>query len=168
MGGGMGGMGGGGMGGMGGGGMGGMGGGGGGFFNVGPEKVGKIKVNTVCLEHGKKEPNIRVAYTLIPLDSFTDKGDVIQLCKMLGRGEVAQNAAQAAAWHSANGMSWGELASKVRIKHLDGSTEMYFSPGEVQAASRIAAESTRRAAEAPAPKKLPSPGEKVSAAGNGN
>jgi len=157
----------GGMGGMGGGGMGGMG-GGGGFFNVGPEKVGKIKVNTVCLEHGKKEPNVRMNYTLIPIESFTDKSDVIQLCKMLGRGEIPQNAAQAAAWHSANGLSWNELASKVRIKHFDGSTEMYFSPGEIDVASRIAAESSRRAASQPAPKKLTSPGDKLGAVGNGN
>jgi len=162
MGGGMGGMGGGGMGGMmGGGGMGGMG-GGGGFFNVGPEKVGKIKVNTVCLEHGKKDPNIRVPYRLIPIESFTQKEDVIQLCKMLGRGEIPQNSAQAAAWHMANGLSWGELAAKVRIKHFDGSTEMYFSPGEVEAASRISAESSRRAAAQPAPKQVTSPGDKLS------
>lgn len=142
-------------------------GGGGGFFNVGPEKVGKIKVNTVCLEHGKKDPNVRVPYTLIPIDSFTDKAEVVQLCKMLGRGEIPQNSAQAAAWHLANGLSWGELASKIRIKHLDGSTELYFSPGEVDAASRIASESARRAVAEPAPKKTASPGEKTASVGNG-
>ena len=61
MGGGMGGMGGGGMmGGMGGGGMG-M---GGGMFNVAPEKVGKFKVPTVCLEHGKHDPTPRVTYEI--------------------------------------------------------------------------------------------------------
>ena len=36
-----------------GGGMGGMG-GGSGMFNVAPEKVGQLKVTTICLEHGKR------------------------------------------------------------------------------------------------------------------
>ena len=54
---------------MGGGMMGGM---GGGFFDVAPDRVGKIKVITVCLEHGKDDPNPRVPYELRPVDAFTD------------------------------------------------------------------------------------------------
>ena len=140
---------GGGGGGLGGGGFGGGGGGlggggGGGFFNVGPEKVGKIKVQTVCLEHGKPDPNLRMRYELRPIESMTGKSDVVQLCKMLGRGEIPQNAAQAAAWNLANGLSWGELASKDRVKHLDGSSEKYFSPAELEIALRIANEAQRR------------------------
>ena len=67
MGGGMGGMGmgGGGMG-MGGGGMGG--GGGGGFFNIPAEKVGQFKVQTVCLEHGKKDPRPAIPYEIKPIE----------------------------------------------------------------------------------------------------
>ncbi len=42
-------------------GMGGPGGGGGGapggFFNIAPEKVRKLSVDVVCLDHGKKDPN---------------------------------------------------------------------------------------------------------------
>ena len=69
-------MGGGGMGGqgMGGGMMGGGGGmmgggggmmGGGGMFNVAPEKVAKVKLVTVCLDHGKKDPE-----SAFPISSF--------------------------------------------------------------------------------------------------
>ncbi|MFO0869956.1 MAG: hypothetical protein U0935_13570 [Pirellulales bacterium] len=150
MGGGMGGMGMGGMGGMGGGtgGMGGMG-GMGGFFNVGPEKVGKIKVTTVCLEHGKKEPNSRMAYRIVPLDKVVRDPKVAELCKMVGRREVPQNAAQAAVWNMANGVSWQELAQKDRIRHLDGSVEKYFSYVEMELAVRIAGEAQRRAADQP-------------------
>lgn len=152
MGGGMGGMGGG-MGGMGGGGMGGGGmGGGGGFFNVGPEKVGKIQVTTVCLEHGKTEPNQRVTYEVRRIESVTDKSEVAQLCSMIGSGEVAQNAGQAAAWNLANGLSWEELMQKDRVKHLDGTTEKYFAPIELALATRIASESVRRGKENPLPK----------------
>ena len=47
--------------------MGGM----GGMMNVAPERVHKFKVKTVCLEHGKKDPNPRVPYALKPLREFT-------------------------------------------------------------------------------------------------
>ena len=51
-----------------GGGMGGMGGMGGGMFNVPPEQTGKIKVPTVCLEHGKAEPHAKIPYEIKPID----------------------------------------------------------------------------------------------------
>ena len=133
---------------MGGGGMGGM---GGGFFNVGPEKVGKIKVTTVCLEHGKKEPNSRMAYRIVPIETLVTDPKVIELCKMVGRREVPQNAAQAATWHLANGLSWQELATKDRVRHLDGSVEKYFSLTEMQLALRITTEAQRRGDLVPAP-----------------
>ena len=144
MGGGMGGMGGG-MGGMGGG-MGGM----GGFFNVKPGKVAKLRVPTVCLEHGKPEPNPRMAYKLVPIETLTTKPEVIELCKMLGTGRLPQSAAQAAAWHFSDNMTWEQLALKVGVDHLIGPSEPYFTGQELQAAMQIAAESTRRAQENPA------------------
>lgn len=144
MGGGMGGMGGG-MGGMGGGGMG----GGGGFFNVAPDRPGKIKVAAVCLEHGKKDPNPRMRYEIRPIESFTDKPEIVELCKMVGRGEIPQNAAQAAAWHMANGLSWQELLHKDRVRHLNGTSEKYFTFSEIQLAARIQMETLRRGKENP-------------------
>jgi hypothetical protein len=158
-GGGMGGMGGG-MGGMGGG-MGGMGGGmggGGGLFNVAPEKAGKLKVINVCLEHGKKDPNPRVAYEIKPIESFNKDPKVIELVKMLARGELDQHSAQAAAWHLANGLTWEELANKVGVKHLNGSTEPYFTEEQLLAAHKIAGEAVRRAEE----NKSKSPGKESS------
>ena len=150
-GGGMGGMGMGGMGGMGMGGMGGMGMGGmGGFFNVDPGKIGKIKVATVCLEHGKQDPNPRVPYELRPIETFTDNTQVVELCKMLGRGEVPQNTAQAAAWHLANGVSWDVLLSKDKVHLSNGYTEKYFSPAEITIAMRAVTEASRRATAAEA------------------
>lgn len=133
-----------------GGGMGGMGGGGGmggmgGMFNVAPDKVGKFKVATVCLEHGKADPNPRVAYEIRPIESFTQDHRVAEVCRMLGRGEVPQNAAQAAAWHFTDGLSWEQLAAKDRVKLSNGYTEKYFSPQELAAAMRVTLEAARRA-----------------------
>jgi hypothetical protein len=132
-------------------------GGGGGFFNVAPEKVGKVKVTAVCLEHGKDDPNPRIPYELRPIESFAKDQKVIELVKMLGRGEIDQHSAQAAAWHLANGMSWNELAAKIGRKHLNGATEPYFTAAQLQKAMAI----TRVAEERAEKIKTESPGEQA-------
>jgi hypothetical protein len=131
-------------GGMGGGGMGGM--GGQGMFNVPPEKVGKFVVPTVCLEHGKREPRASIPYEIKPLESLTTKPGVRELCEMVGRGKVNQRAAQAAAWHLNNDMTWQELAAK-KVHHTGGRTEPYFSPAEIQAGMQIATAAVKTAEE---------------------
>ncbi|NND95949.1 MAG: hypothetical protein HKN47_01315, partial [Pirellulaceae bacterium] len=104
-------------GGMGGGGMGGGGmGGGGGFMRVPPERMKKVSVTTVCLEHGKPDPNPKMAYKMVPLEQFTDNPQVRVLCEALGYGQVTQNTAQAAAWHLMDDMSWQQLAKKNRVE----------------------------------------------------
>jgi hypothetical protein len=120
-------------GGLGGGGYGGF---GGGAFDVAPEKTAKIKLETVCLEHGKKEPNPRVLYEIRPIESFTRDANVQELCKLLGTGQLSQRAAQAAAWHLANHMTWEQLMDK-KIHHLIGGDEIYFTREEILAAMQI-------------------------------
>jgi hypothetical protein len=151
-------------GGMGGGMMGGrggmMGGGmGGGFFNVAPEKAGKLKVVGVCLDHGKKDPNPRVVYDVKPIEVLAKDPQLIEVVKMIARGEVRQHAGQAAAWHLANGLTWEQLAAKIGAKHLNGSTEPYFTREDLASAMRMEGEANRRADQLP-PKS--SPGESVS------
>ncbi|WP_254510621.1 hypothetical protein [Anatilimnocola floriformis] len=131
----------------GGGGFGGGGGGGGGLFNVGPEKVGKIKFVAVCLEHGKIDPNPRVPYEMRPIESFVSKPDVIEVVRMLAKGEISQGSAQAAAWNLNNEISWNELGNKVGKKHLDGSTEPFFTANVLEVAVRSTREAAYRAAE---------------------
>ena len=50
-----------------------------------------------------------------------------EMVKMLGRGEIDQKSAQAAAWNLENGLTWQQLAAKVGVKHLNGSVEPYFT-----------------------------------------
>lgn len=121
-----------------GGGMGGMGGMGGGMFNVAPEKVADFRVTTVCLEHGKGEPKPKIPYRLAPIDEFTDNVHVQELCQLLGTGQLDQRAAQVAAWHLSDKMSWDELAAKV-LKFANGTTRPYFSPREIQSGVQIVA-----------------------------
>lgn len=125
----------------GGGGRGGGRGGGGGVFSVAPEAVSKVKVPIVCLEHGKEDPNERVPYEIRPIDSFTKDARVQELLKMLGSGEIDQRAAQAAAWHFTNNMSWNDLAAK-KLNHMG---KPYFTKSELEAATALAARSEQLA-----------------------
>jgi hypothetical protein len=139
MGGGMGGMGGGGMGGMGGGGMG----GGMGMMRVAPERMRKLEVTTVCLEHGKPDPNPKMAYKMVPIEQFTADPKIRVLCEALGYGQVTQNTAQAAAWHIMDDLSWQELASKNRVESKYVGNIRWFSPIELQSAVAVVQECTR-------------------------
>ncbi|MFO0914566.1 MAG: hypothetical protein U0795_16530 [Pirellulales bacterium] len=165
MGGGMGGMGMGGMG-MGGMGMGGMG-MGMGMMNVGPEKSTKFKVATVCLEHGKPDPTPRIAYEIRRIEDFTSKGEVIELCRMLGRGDIDQRSAQAAAWHLMDGLTWKQLASKERSRLINGTVELYFGRPHIQTAMMAVARATqvvRADQESQSQDQHVSPGEEAEAA----
>jgi hypothetical protein len=126
------------------GGGGGNAGGGGGFFNVAPEAVGRVKVATVCLEHGKDNPNDRVPYEIRPVETFTTDARVEEVLKMLGNGQVDQRAAQAAAWHFANKMEWSELAAK-KIHHLGRPDEPYFTAADLDAATQVAGRAEQQA-----------------------
>jgi len=119
-----------------GGGMG-MGGGMGGMMYIAPEKTESMKVPTVCLEHGKTEPHPTVPYTIVPIESFTDRPAVQELCRMLGDGKISQRVAQAAAWYLQNDMSWQQLATKQQ-RRAGGGTSPYFSPAEIRAAMQLA------------------------------
>ena len=142
MGGGMGGMGGG-MGGMGGG-MGGM---PGGAFSVPPEKTKVMRITTVCLEHGKKEPSSRMAYKLVALETFSTDPKLQSLLEALGRGELSQKVAQAATWHVANGLTWEALSAK-KIDRLGRPDDAWFTPNELMMAHRSVAVASERAAAA--------------------
>ena len=145
-GGGMGGMGGGGMGGMGGGGMGGMGGGGmGGMMRVDKDVPRKMTVATLCLNHGKADPNPRMKYKVVRLAEVNDSPVIEEFCKALATGKVSQNTAQAAAWHVANGLTWEELVHKPRVISQYTGVEMFFTGFEVQAAMRLTAAATQEA-----------------------
>jgi hypothetical protein len=137
-----GGMGGGMMGGGMGGGMGGMGGGmGGGMFNIAPDKVQKVKIAAVCMDHGLTDPNPRVAYKPIPAESYAKDASVIELVKLMLAGQIDQHSTQAAVWNLQNGLSWDELLAKIGAKHINGTTEPYFTAANIEralAAARVA------------------------------
>lgn len=132
-----------GMNGMGGGGMGGA---GGGAFSIPAERSRVFRVSTVCLEYGKHEPTSRMSYKLGRADSFSSDPKLAAVLESLGRGELSQKVAQAAAWHISSGVTWEKLAAE-KIDHAGGvPDEPYFSQAELVAAHRVVEIATRAVA----------------------
>jgi hypothetical protein len=117
---------------------------GGGYMNIAPEKVAHFKLPVVCLDHGKQEPRASVKYEMRPIESYTSKPGVQELCTMLGNGQISQKVAQAATWYLNNDVSWETLASK-RNTHINGTSEPVYSPQELQMAMRLATQAVQTA-----------------------
>ena len=130
-----------------GGGLGGGGIGGGGFFSIPPEKVVQVPYTSVCLDHGKPEPHPRNTYRLVPVDDYTEDPVLQELVRIVGAGKCNKQAAQAAVWHVADGMSWQELAAK-SVRRLGGQgTFPYFNRLELAGAQQLVVEAQARAKE---------------------
>jgi len=117
---------------------GGGGGGGGGLFSIPPEKVRKIEASTVCLEHGKADPRPSMAYTIKPLEEFTDNAKVHELMHLFAKaGPRSRGAVQAAAWNLANDISWQKLAD-MKNKRLGRGPVPYFHRNDLIAGQKLA------------------------------
>ncbi len=124
------------------------GGGGGGVFSIPAEKVAKINVPVLCLEHGKSDPSSSNNYEIRPVESFVNRPAVVELLKAFGRGELQHNAAQAATWNLNNDMSWQELGAKLTGTRRQFNRSPYFNRFELQAAVAYSKEAMRRGAKA--------------------
>lgn len=144
-----------------GGGQGGLG-GGGGFFGGGaasipPEQIGLIPFNSVCLQHGKPEPTVKAEYVLVPVERFSEDPVLKELLTSVGTGQVDAQAAQAAAWHLTDKMSWDQLANKA-VQHTGGAPSTpYFTRAQLLGAQALLAQAQKRAEDNPAPTKPAEP-----------
>ena len=135
-------------GGFGGGGGGGQqgGGGGGGFFSVPADKIIRITYRSVCLEHGKPEPNTRMTYRIGKVEEFSDNPVLEETLKMVSNGQLDPQAGQAATWHITDKMSWEQLAAKA-IQHTNRPPTPYFTPESLARAQNIHFTAVSRAKE---------------------
>jgi len=117
-----------------------------GIWSIPPEKVGKLKLQTVCLDFGKPEPRPIIPYEIRPLDKVSDTPGLAEVCAVLGAGKVPQRVAQLAAWHLANGKSWEDLAG-LREKTAFA-TRPRYSPQELAAARKLAEKAVEAAKKA--------------------
>ena len=129
-----------------GGGLGGdLGGGFGGGFSIPPDTIARVPYTSVCLEHGKPVPHPRSAYEVRKLEEVVEDETLRELIVLVGSGRLHPQAAQAAAWHLADDMSWSHLASLKRPVAGPGRDVPMFDRRVLFGAQRIVAESVRRA-----------------------
>jgi hypothetical protein len=123
------------------------GGGGGGFFSIPPGKVVRLTVCSVCLEHGKPEPSIRMEYKIFPVEQFSQDPILKELLNLVATGRINRNVAQAAAWNIANGKSWRELAGMKFRTAGNRPDKPHFSYTELAYAQNLVAAAKQRAVD---------------------
>lgn len=131
----------------GGGGGGQQGGGGGGFFSIPPGKVVRLQVTSVCLEHGKPEPSIRMEYKIFPVEHVSKDPVLKELLNLVASGRINKHVAQAAAWNIASGKSWRDLAAMKFRRAGNLPDTPHFSHAELAYAQNLVAASKQRAAD---------------------
>ena len=119
-------------------------------FTVAAGATVAVKVPTVCLEYGKREPTARMPYRLTALEKVSQDPKVALILGGLASGHLSQKVAQAAAWHLASGRTWEQLAAEV-IDRAGGDPDLpVFSAAELAAARQAVDVATRLATERPA------------------
>ena len=117
-----------------------------GFFSVPADKIVRVPYRSVCLEHGKPDPSPRMTYRIGKVEEFSDDPVLVETLKIVAGGEHDPQAAQAAAWHVANKMSWKQLTEK-SIPHIGRPATRYFSAETLDRAKKIHETSIIRAKE---------------------
>lgn len=121
-----------------------------GMFNVPPEKTAEFRVDCVCLEYGKPNPRPVVTYQLVPADKVASPETVAMLEEFGRDKKYSQRAAQAAAWHLANAMSWEKLAA-IRGELISvGVREVYFTRQQLDDAHKLVDAARAKVKERPA------------------
>ncbi len=121
-------------------------------FIVPVGKTVAVRAPTVCLDYGRREPNPRMAYRLVALDTVSQDPRLALILGGMAAGHVPQKVAQAAAWHLSSGRTWEQLAGEV-IKRAGGDPDLaFFSAAELVAAQRVVAIATKVAGDQPAAK----------------
>lgn len=106
----------------------------GGVISLGPGRVVRKTLRSVCLEYGSPEPTSRDKYQLARIEDVESHPHVGRLLHFLRPD--SQRVIQLAAWHLNNKMSWQQLAG-IRIPSLPGRPGGPFLRREVETAYRL-------------------------------
>lgn len=106
----------------------------GGVLSVGPGRIVRRTLRSVCLEYGSPEPTSKDKYRLARIKDVQSNENVSQLLGYLR--EDSHRVIQLAAWHLNNKMSWQQL-STIRIPSLPGRPGGAFTQRELQTAYRL-------------------------------
>ncbi len=97
--------------------------------SMSPEATRQVKLETICLDYGHPRPRPAIKYQIRPGAVVADKEGLAEVCELLGRQEIDHRAAQLAAWHLSNDMSWEKLAG-LRTKQTIGTKPSYTKDGD--------------------------------------
>lgn len=117
-------------------------------FTVAAGQSLAVRVPTVCLEYGRREPMPRMPYRLEPLAKVSQDPRIALVLGGLASGHLTQKVAQAAAWHVASGRTWDQLAAEV-VDRAGGDPDVpVFTAAELAAAQQAVEIATRLTADA--------------------
>ena len=88
------------------------------FFSIPPEKTVQLGLRSVCLNHGRPNPNAGMKYRLTKVESYTTDPVLQQLLEDYSP-RTNKDVQQAVAWHLANGLSWKQLANLTDVLRDD-------------------------------------------------
>lgn len=117
------------------------------FFSIPAEKTVQIRLNSVCLDHGKPTPTAKMNYELRKLDQYTENKALIRLLESEEFRTADRGAAQAAAWNLSSGIPLERLANETVGT---GVIEPLFATGQL-ARARELINAAQAGIETPAP-----------------
>lgn len=106
------------------------------IFNIPPESVRELRLDTVCLEHGRPNPKSSVTYELARLEDVCKEPAVESLLVRYGRGDLDRDVVQVAAWSLANGLAWRDL-EQMTVPVAINAVRRVYSADQLQAARRL-------------------------------
>lgn len=121
-----------------------------GIFSIPPESVREMRLETVCLEHGKPNPRSAVKYELVKLEEVCKEPAVEALLVRYAQGGLDRDTVQAAAWNLANGLAWRDLENMTEPVAINASRPVY-STEQLQAARRLTGAAKKQIAARTAP-----------------
>ncbi len=122
-----------------------------GFFSIPAERIAQVPYQSVCLNYGKPDPSPRMTYKPVRLEEFTEDEVLQETLRMFGKGQIDHTAAQAAAWHQTDKMSWKELASlkEYTLPGVYSSQVPTFTSSQLHAAQESVTAAAKRVAGRP-------------------
>lgn len=115
-------------------------------FKLTPGTVAQLRLKSVCLHSGRSSPRPAIRYEVRPLRKVSNVLAVYEIVRMMGQGEVSHRAAQMAAWHLNNGLTWEHFAQHTssRSREPSAGNRGGFLPKELTEAKRAVQEAVKR------------------------
>ncbi|MCH8830805.1 MAG: hypothetical protein IID45_14610 [Planctomycetes bacterium] len=106
------------------------------FFSIPAERTVELRLKSVCLEHGKRPPRLKMTYHLRRLKAVVKDPVLRELLRSADFQKTGRKTLQAAVWHLSSRMSWQQLVSK-RQRHIGRRAQRYFTKTQIVNAKKL-------------------------------